>query len=42
MKAMIAMILDCERKESKFIWDGDLSASGCREPNAVSCVLFEM
>ena len=26
MKAMIAMILDCERKESEFIWEGELSA----------------
>ena len=28
MKAMIAMIIDHERKESEFIWDGELSASG--------------
>ena len=42
MKAMIAMIIDRERKESEFIWDGDLSASGCRESNAISCVHFDM
>ena len=42
MKVMIAMIIDCERKESEFIWDGELSAGGCREPNAISYVHFEM
>ena len=31
-----------ERKESEFIWDGELSASGCWESNAISCVHFEM
>ena len=38
MKAMIAMIIDHERKESEFIWTRGLSASGRREPNAISCV----
>ena len=38
MKVMIAMIIDCERKELEFIWDGELSASGRQEPNAISCV----
>ena len=38
MKVMIAMIIDCERKESEFIWDGELSASGCQEPIAISSV----
>ena len=42
MKAMIAMIIDCERKESEFIWDGELSTGGRRESNAISCVHFEM
>ena len=28
MKAMIAMIIDRERKESELIWDGELSTSG--------------
>ena len=42
MKVMIAMILAHERKESEFIWDGELSASGCRESNTISCVHFEM
>ena len=32
------MIIDHERKESEFIWTGGLSASGCQEPNAISCV----
>ena len=38
MKAMIAMNLDRERKESEFIWDGELNASGRRESNAISWV----
>ena len=38
MKVMIAMIIDCERKELEFIWDGELSAGGHRESNAISCV----
>ena len=38
MKVMIAMIIDCERKESEFIWTGGLSAGLHREPNAISCV----
>ena len=42
MKAMIAMIIDHERKESEVIWDGELSTSGHRESNAISCVHFEM
>ena len=42
-----AMIDDCndidhERKVLEFLWDGELSTSGCREPNAISCVHFEM
>ena len=28
MKAMIAVIIDHERKESEFIWDGELSTGG--------------
>ena len=32
--------LDHERNESEFIWDGELSASGHRESNALSCVHF--
>ena len=28
MKAMIAMIIDHERKESEFKWDGELNAGG--------------
>ena len=40
--AMIATIIDGERKESEFIWDGELSAGGRRESNAISCVYFEM
>ena len=42
MKAMIAMIIDHERKELELIWDGELSAGECRESNAISCVHFEM
>ena len=38
MKAMITMIIDCERKESEFIWTGGLSTGRCQEPNAISCV----
>ena len=38
MKAMILMIIDCGRKELEFIWTGELSAGGCREPNAISSV----
>ena len=38
MKVMVAIIIDCERKESEFIWPGGLSASGRQEPNAISCV----
>ena len=38
MKAMIAMTIDHERKELEFIWDGELSAGGHQEPNAISCV----
>ena len=34
--------IDCERKESEFIWDGELSAGGHRESNAISCVHFEI
>ena len=34
--------IDHERKESEFIWDGELSAGGCQESNAISCVHFEM
>ena len=29
MKVMIEMIIDHERKELEFIWDGELSTSGC-------------
>ena len=42
MKVMIVMIIDHERKELEFIWDGELSAGGHRESNAMSCVHFEM
>ena len=42
MKAMIVMIFDRERKESEFIWDGELSTSGRQESNAIRCVHFEM
>ena len=42
MKAVIAMIIACERKESEFIWDGELSASGHQESDAIICVHFEM
>ena len=42
MKVMIVMIIDHEKKESGFIWDGELSASGRQESNAISCVQFEM
>ena len=42
MKVMIARIIDHEKKESEFIWDGELSAGGCQESNAISCVHFEM
>ena len=34
--------IDHERKESEFIWDGELSTSGHQESNAISCVHFEM
>ena len=34
--------IDHERKESEFIWDGELSAGGHRESNAINCVHFEM
>ena len=34
----IVMIIDCERKESEFIWTGDASAGGHQEPNAISSV----
>ena len=42
-----AMIDDCddidrERKVLEFLWDGELSTGGRREPNAISCVHFEM
>ena len=40
MKAMIAIILDHEKKESGFIWE--LSTGGRRESNAISCVHFEI
>ena len=40
MKAMIAMIIGCKKKESEFLWDGELSTGGCRESNAISCVHF--
>ena len=36
------MIIDCERKESEFIWTGGLSAGGHREPNAISSGALEM
>ena len=42
MKVMIVMIFDHEGKELEFIWDGELSASGCQESNAIRCVHFEM
>ena len=42
MKVMIVMIIDCEKKESGFIWDEELSAGGRRESDAISCVHFEM
>ena len=42
MKAMIAMIIDHERKELEFIWEGELSTGGRQESNAISCVHFEM
>ena len=42
MKAMIAMIIDHEKKESRFILERELSAGGRRESNAISCVHFEM
>ena len=42
MKAMIVMMIDCEKKELGFLWDGELSASGHQESNAISCVHFEM
>ena len=42
MKAMIAMIIDHERKELEFIWSGELSAGGCREPNAISSGALEI
>ena len=35
-------IIDCEKKELGFIWDGELSASGRRESNAISCMHFEI
>ena len=30
--------INCERKKSEFIWDGELSAGGHQEPNAISSV----
>ena len=30
--------IDRERKESEFIWDGELSTGGCQVSNAISCV----
>ena len=40
MKAMIVMVVGHEKNESEFIWDGELSADGHRESNALSCVHF--
>ena len=34
------MIVGREKNESEFIWDGELSAGGRRESNALSCVHF--
>ena len=42
MKAMIAMIIDHERKDLEFMEDGELSAGRHQESNAISCVHFEM
>ena len=36
------MMIDRERKESEFIWTGELSASGRQEPNAISCGALKM
>ena len=45
LSAMIDEGDDCddfgrEKNESEFIWDGELSAGGHRESNALSCVHF--
>ena len=40
MKALIVMIIGREKNESEFIKDGELSAGGCRESNALSCMHF--
>ena len=42
MKAMIAIIIDHERKELESIWTGELSAGGHQEPNAISSGALEM
>ena len=41
MKAMIAMRIDCGRKELQLIWTGELSTGGCQEPNAISSGALE-
>ena len=48
VSAMIDEGDDCDefqavgRKSWSFIWNGELSAGGCRESKAISCVLFGM